>query len=221
MRLADRVCVQILDLIIARDLREGDRMPSEHRLSELTGVSRTIVREALVRLQADGLIQARHGAGSFVRRRPTGHRFAPTGMQALLDSFEVRIAAEPVAARLAAQHRTEAELQAIRSATCDPAAMLGVVESSGDLTFGFHRAIAVASHNPMFLLTLDLLAAQGEAIVRGPAADASDNIRRIEFEHFTIVEAISRGEAEVAEAAMRLHLLCARDRAIAWQIVAG
>ena len=132
-------------------------------------------------------------------------------MQTLLDVFEVRIAAEPVAARLAAQHRTEAELQAIRSATYDLMAALGAAELSGELALSFHRAIAMASHNPMFLLTLDLLAAHGEEIVHGFAVAGTD----IELEHFTIVEAISGGEAEVAEAAMRLHLMSARRRAIA------
>ena len=221
-RLADRVYGQLLAFIVEQNLDQGDRLPSEHELSHLTGVSRPIVREALMRLQADGLIESRRGAGSFVRQRPAEHRIQhllPAQVRARLDTFDVRIAVEPVAARLAAQHRTDAELQVIKAATAELVALLAASEPAGDADLRFHRAIAAASHNPMFLLTLDALNAHVEGLIVPSLAlvaeGTQERAKRVELEHVAVVEAIERGEAEVAETAMRLHLMRARSRAIA------
>src|SRR5206468_12582655 len=111
-RLADRVYGQLLAFIVEQNLDQGDRLPSEHELSRLTAVSRPIVREALTRLQADGLIESRRGAGPFVRQRPPEHRIQhllPAQVRARLDTFDVRIAVQPVAAPRAAQQRSEVE----------------------------------------------------------------------------------------------------------------
>jgi GntR family transcriptional repressor for pyruvate dehydrogenase complex len=219
-RLADRVYGQLLAFIVEQNLQQGDRLPSEHELSRLTAVSRPIVREALTRLQADGLIESRRGAGSFVRQRPAEHQIQhllPAPVRARLDTFDVRIAVEPVAARLAAQHRTEAELQAIKAATAALIAGLTSGEPAGRHDFDFHRAIAQASHNPMFLLTLEALDAHVDGLIVPSLALAAEDerVRRLELEHVAITEAIEQGEAELAETAMRLHLMRARSRAVA------
>ncbi|CAN7346018.1 FadR/GntR family transcriptional regulator [Phenylobacterium sp. LjRoot225] len=221
-RLADRVYGQLLAFILEQNLDQGDRLPSEHELSRLTAVSRPIVREALTRLQGDGLIESRRGAGSFVRQRPAERmiqHLLPAQVRARLDTFEIRIAVEPVAARLAALHRTESELLAIKAATADLVAALAAGEPAGDHDLHFHRAIAEASHNPMFRLTLDALDARVEGLIVPSLALAADGAKerakRVELEHVVVAEAIERGEPEVAEAAMRLHLLRARSRAIA------
>jgi DNA-binding FadR family transcriptional regulator len=83
----------------------GDRLPSESRLCEVFGVSRPVVREAISRLQADGLVVTRHGAGTFVAKRPREEflRLAPIGSLAdLMRCYEYRIALEGEAASLAA-----------------------------------------------------------------------------------------------------------------------
>jgi len=63
-RLADRAYTGIVELINREGLEAGDRLPSESRLAEMFGMSRTVVREALVRLAADSITEARRGAGS-------------------------------------------------------------------------------------------------------------------------------------------------------------
>ena len=220
-RLADRVYGQLLAFIVEQNLGQGDRLPSEHELSRLTAVSRPIVREALTRLQADGLIESRRGAGSFVRQRPAEHQIQhllPAPVRARLDSFDVRIAVEPAAARLAALHRTEAELHEIKTATAELIAALASGEPGGDHDLKFHRAIAQASHNPMFLLTLETLDAHVEGLIVPSLAlitEADERAKRVELEHVAVTEAIERGEAELAETAMRLHLMRARSRAVA------
>lgn len=220
-RLADRVYGQLLTFLVEQNLNQGDRLPSEHELSRLTGVSRPIVREALTRLQGDGIIESRRGAGSFVRQRPAEHQIQhllPAPVKARLDTFDVRIAVEPAAARLAALHRTDAELQTIKSATAQLIARLAAGEPAGQHDLDFHRAIAQASHNPMFLVTLEALDAQVEGLIvpsLALVAETDERAKRVELEHVAITEAIERGEAELAETAMRLHLMRARSRAVA------
>src|SRR6185369_12614222 len=68
-RLADRAYAGIVEIINRDGLQVGDRLPSEARLAEIFSMSRTIVREALVRLAADGITEARRGAGSYVKSR--------------------------------------------------------------------------------------------------------------------------------------------------------
>src|SRR6187549_3707635 len=102
-RLADILYGQILEQILAGSFKEGDRLPTEHEISSAFDVSRPVVREALIRLQADGLIYARRGAGTFVRAVPPSAitNFAmPANISGYLKSFEVRFALEAAAARL-------------------------------------------------------------------------------------------------------------------------
>ncbi len=152
------------------------------------------MREALTRLQADGLIESRRGAGSFVRQRPAEREvlhLRSAQVRARLNAFEVRIAAEPVAAHRAA-------------------------EPGGDHDLRFHRAVAAAAHNPMFLLTLDTLEAEVEGMIVPSLAliarERHERANLVELEHVAVVKAIERGDAECAEAAMRLHLAQARRR---------
>src|SRR5258707_7178535 len=69
-KLADQLYEQILDRIVGGGLAIGGKLPSESQLGELFGVSRPVVREALSRLQADGVVMSRHGSGSHVPPRP-------------------------------------------------------------------------------------------------------------------------------------------------------
>lgn len=220
-RRVDHVYGQLLQFILEQDLHEGDRLPSENELSRMTAASRPVVREALTRLQADGLIAARRGAGSFLRQRPSprqAQHLRPAGALARLDAFDVRIALEPAAARLAALHRTEENLQAMRSALTALAAAHAAQEPGGAFDLQLHRAIAEASGNPMFLIEIDALDRRVAGMVvpsLAPLADgAEQRARRVEQEHVAILEAIERGDPDCAEAAMRLHLLTARARAM-------
>lgn len=223
-RLADRVYGQLLSFIVEHALDTGDRLPSEHDLVRLTGVSRPIVREALVRLQGDGIVEPRRGSGSFVRQRPAEsilHRLLPSQVQARIDSFDVRIALEPVGARLAAQGRSAAELARIKELADQLSAALAAGEPTGAIDYRLHQAIAAASHNPNIELTLQALEASLEGLIVPSLSlslapgDNKRHVRTLEFEHLAVVEAIERSEPEVAECAMRLHLLRARSRVIA------
>src|SRR5213596_2097589 len=103
-RLADRAYSGIVAMINADGLAVGDRLPAEARLAEMFGMSRAVVREALVRLASDGITEARRGAGSFVKSRPSDRlaAYMPMDhMSATLGTYEVRFVLEAEAAKLA------------------------------------------------------------------------------------------------------------------------
>ncbi len=109
----------IVRIITEEDLAIGDRLPSESRLAETFGMSRTIVREALARLASDGITEARRGAGSYVKRRPSarlGSHMPMDALAATLGTYEVRFVLEAEAARLAAQRRSPEQMDAIEAA---------------------------------------------------------------------------------------------------------
>ena len=108
-RLADQLYGQLLEKIVSGQLMEGDKLPSENEISRAFNVSRPVIREALLRLQADGLVYSRQGAGSFVKARPPEGliKFAqPSDVAGLLRCFEARLPFEGAAAALAAQRAT-------------------------------------------------------------------------------------------------------------------
>src|SRR5437773_526672 len=111
---------------LASDIREGrlvagSKLPSEAELAERTGVSRTVVREAISRLKSLGMVDARQGSGVFVKAGGTFRplQFDPQVMhslEAVVHMVEVRRALEGEAAALAAQRRSTADLRRIKAA---------------------------------------------------------------------------------------------------------
>lgn len=218
-RLADQAYTRIVAIINAEDLKIGDRLPSEARLAEMFGMSRTIVREALVRLAADGITEARRGAGSFVKRRPSERLVAHMPMadlSATLGSYEVRFVVETEAARLAAMRRSPEQMDVIERAWH---ALRDALQSSGPAhleDMALHRAIALATANTAFVATFDHMYEEVERIMRA-GVDISrsrppEAIGAMITEHEMIVEAIRVQDADGAALAMRWHLLQGRKR---------
>lgn len=118
-KLSDQLYGQLLEKIVSGELKEGVKLPSENEISRAFQVSRPVIREALLRLQADGLIYSRQGAGSFVKARPPEGLIkftAPSDIPGLLRCFEARLPLEGAAAALAAQRANEEDLHAIEAA---------------------------------------------------------------------------------------------------------
>src|ERR1700732_2865711 len=160
-RYADRIYENILEQIVAGEFKIGERLPSESQLGTQYAVSRAVVREALVRLHADGVAVTRRGAGTYVQRQPGREflRLAPIGGVAdLMRCFEFRIALEGEAAALAAQRRTDEHMAVMDEAfkKLDEANAAG--EVGVELDISYHVPIARASRNQLFVQTLDALA---------------------------------------------------------------
>jgi DNA-binding FadR family transcriptional regulator len=219
VRLSDRAYASIVELIKTKDLEVGARLPSEAKLAELIGVSRAVVREALVRLASDGITEARRGSGSFVKGRPSERldAFVPLDeLPTTLGSYEVRFVLETEAARLAALRRTpeqmariEVEMALLREALLSSA-------PAHDEDMELHRCIADATGNPAFLQAFDALWADVEKVMRA-GVDISRSrppevIAVMLNEHEVIVDSIRMRDPERAGMAMRWHLLEGRRR---------
>jgi len=203
-------------------LAPGEKPPTEAAIMEEFGVSRTVVREAISRLQAAGLVETRHGVGTFAvgMGDATTFRISPDQLGTLQDVIavlELRIGVETESAALAALRRTPENLESLRNAL---KAFAAAVEQGRDAVgpdFQFHLEIARATQNHHFV---DLMATLGGMMIPrarleppGPLTPEREAyLRRVNTEHESIVEAIARQDADAARAAMRTHLANSRER---------
>ncbi len=199
----------------------GDKLPSQSELSDRFVVSRTVVREAIASLQADGLLEARQGAGVFVTARTTPSNSAfqaidHARISSMLETLELRSAVEIEAAGLAALRRSPAQEEAIFRAHHAVAALIAGGQRSSEADFAFHRAVAAASNNPRFVEFLDLL---GQSAIPRAAMQQTDggsptalHLERIADEHRAIAQAISAADESGAREAMKIHLKGSQQR---------
>jgi DNA-binding FadR family transcriptional regulator len=220
--LAQELVDSLSSQINAGDIRPGDKLPTESEIMRAFGVSRTVVREALSRLQASGLVETHHGVGTYALKPNTSGDFRvdPADIATVRDVMvilELRICLESEAAGLAAQRRTEAQLADMREALDQFRAALVPGGDTVTPDFRFHLLISQATDNKYFA---DLLSQLGAAIIprtRINSAKLIDEDReqylaRVNLEHEGIYEAIRRQDAESARAAMRTHLSNSRER---------
>lgn len=218
-RLSDSVYGQLLGEIMAGGFAEGARLPTEHQLAQRFAVSRPVVREALQRLQSDGVVMARQGSGTYVQRSPSQRVAELTSQLSLhevLQALELRMAMEDLAARLAARNRTDEQMRAIEAARRALGEAFGQGSAAKEADYAFHRAIAVASGNGLLVEALDQLSERvkgGMNVTLTLTREASDQRRaRVLDEHDRIVHAIRVADTESAGIAMRYHLDQARNR---------
>ncbi|WP_028220880.1 FadR/GntR family transcriptional regulator [Paraburkholderia oxyphila] len=219
--LAEQAVNYINEQIASRMLKPGDKLPTESSLMGTLGVSRTVVREAISRLQAMSVIETRHGIGSFVlepRREPLDLEVVPAStLNDLLSVLELRISLETECAGLAAQRASERDLANIRTALDAISAATRSGGDSANADLQFHVSVARATGNRYFV---DILTQMGAALIPRHRIDSagiahSDPKAYAELvnrEHESIFEAIARHDSESARAAMRMHLSSSRER---------
>jgi GntR family transcriptional repressor for pyruvate dehydrogenase complex len=223
VRLADQLYERILKQIVGGDLPKGEKIPSEARFCELYGVSRPVVREAISRLQADGLVLTRQGAGTYVAKRPGADllRLAPIGGLAdLMRCYEIRIALEGEAASLAALRHDPQTMVGIEKALLELKRVIEAREVGVDADHQFHLAIAKASQNDLFVQSLNAISSlifTEMRVARTISITAADpeRLQIVQAEHVAIVQAIRAMDAEGARQAMRQHIGNARGRILA------
>lgn len=226
-RLADQFYGQIVERIVSGVLEEGDKLPSENELSRAYSVSRPVVREALMRLKADGLVYTRQGIGSFIKRRPPQgliHLSAPSDVAGMLRCFEARIPIEGATARLAAERGSAREVHAIGQALHALEDAMSRTKNrkrtdnsqAEEADFDFHIAVAKAAGNDIFvsiLSSLHIAIGTSMRIALGITKSGSpERMRRVWEEHEAIYDAIVAKDPEAADLAMRYHLNRARRR---------
>ena len=206
--------------ITSGKLAPGARLPTEQEMIAATGVSRTVVREAVAALRAEGLVVTRQGVGAFVAddaRRP--FRIEPSevgSIREVLEVMELRTGIEIEAAGLAAERGSAVDFRNIADAYEAIEQAIAREESAVDQDFAFHCSIAKASGNPKFLRFLEYL---GRFIIPRQTVNlTSGGVKRIAYlrtfqkEHRVILDAIRSKAVIQARAAMRRHLLNSRKR---------
>lgn len=203
-------------------LQAGDKLPTEAAIMKDFGVSRTVVREAISRLQASGWVDTRHGIGTFVlpQSEHPSFRISPDHMGTLREVIallEFRISVETEAAALAAVRRNDENLRVMQSALDAFTLALEAGHDAVAADHQFHQEIARATQNHHFT---DLMHSMGTGVI--PRARISsilntdperqNYLRRVNQEHESIYNAIAEQDVEAARAAMRTHLANSRER---------
>jgi len=200
----------------------GHKLPSESEIMAEFEVSRTVVREALSRLQAAGAVETRHGIGTFVLAPRESANFSLGSVDLamvgdVIALLELRISLETEAAGLAAQRRTDAQLAQMQTALDDFQAALGQENDAVPSDFAFHMEVARATHNRHLA---DLMGYLGTIVIpraRINTAQAAPEgrlnyLQKVHGEHESILSAIRNQDPEAARAAMRTHLSNSRER---------
>ncbi len=221
-KLAEMVVDALRKRIGAGEFAAGEKLPTESQMTVHFGVSRTVVREAIAALAADGTVQSRQGAGVFVLANAAS-AFSSIGgetsnkISVALNVLEVRMGIEIESAGLAALRRSNSQDAAIQEAWNEFGRLLKVGNPTGKTDFAFHRAIAAATNNPFYMEVLDGLGSRTiPCDVASPWGTESvltyDYQVGLHEEHKRILLAISAQNAEGAREAMREHLSRSQDR---------
>jgi GntR family transcriptional repressor for pyruvate dehydrogenase complex len=163
-RLSDKVARDILEAIVETPLRPGERLAPERVLCDQFDVSRTVIREALRSLAGKGVIEITQGRGVRIARVEPSSVRESMGLflrgRPALDYgqvHEIRALLETEVAGLAAERATPDDLAALAGACDELAAEVGETERAAEADFAFHRLLARATHNEMFLVLLDAI----------------------------------------------------------------
>lgn len=219
--LAHELIERVTADITSGKLAPGEQLPTEQEIIAATGVSRTVVREAVAALRAEGLVVTRQGVGAFVAdnaRRPFRIELDELRtLREMLQVMELRTGIEIEAAGLAAERASAADRKRIVAAFGAIETAIARNEAAIDEDFAFHSCIAAAAGNPQFLRFLQYL---GRVIIprqsirlaaRSPSHQRK-YLEKIQREHREIVDAIRGGAVPQARAAMRRHMLNSRKR---------
>jgi DNA-binding FadR family transcriptional regulator len=220
-KLSETVVAAIRKQLVSGEIQPGHKLPTEEKMTETFGVSRTVIREALASLAADGMVESRQGAGVFVLDHPTltlgSMSQEISKISQAINVLEVRMGIEVVASGLAATRRNAAQVALIQEAFFEFERVLKLGEPTGKADFAFHREIALATNNPLYVEMLDAL---GDRTI--PCDRTSpwysvevlsvDYLTKLQREHLLVLKAISAGDAVAAREAMRAHLVAAQAR---------
>jgi GntR family transcriptional repressor for pyruvate dehydrogenase complex len=207
-RLSEDVVNQITDLILSRHLQPGDRLPSEHRLVEELGVSRSVVREGIKALEERGLVEVKQGSGTFVRS-PTSEMvsdsfslFLRTKMARYSKLMEVRGILDVEIAGLLAERATEEDLERLSNSIARMWEVLDSPQEFVEEDVAFHMAFYAAMKNEVLLMIMqpimELLSEAMSMTFEAPGSPES-SLRR----HEKLVQRIEAGDSEGAREAMR------------------
>lgn len=212
---ADRLRASIVD----GTLKPGDKLPSEVALTREHSVSRTVIREAISSLRADGLVEPRHGVGVFIlggQAPVSAFQVETARISSIIEMLELRGAIEAEAAALAAARRSPAQEEAIHECYDDLSGLIAEGRATAEADFAFHMVIADATNNPRFREFLEMLGQNliPRSLLQSGQQEATppEYLEQIQAEHRRIADAIAARDEEAARHAMRVHLNGSQQR---------
>jgi len=210
--LTDEVVKRIRDLINAGEYVVGDKLPTEMDLRSQLGVGRSTIREAFRVLQAIGLIEIKNGKGAYVKSHTddtfeTIKKWFVEKNAELSELMEVRMAIEPIAAKLAIQRGTPQQIEVIRQIheSFKQAVEKKDVIELATLDESFHEAIVEASNNSL-LIKMGLLIADAFVEYRTRSFAVRENVKNALGPHEEIINAILEKDVESAIHGIQRHL---------------
>ncbi len=218
-RLYERLTERLLELVEERRLAPGDRLPPERVLSEGLQVSRASLRQAIVALEVQGLVEVRHGDGIYLCRPAT----TPASLAELLERkqrlpevLEAREVLEVKIAELAAQRRTGDDVEAMARGLEHMSTAIAAGDLGADADAEFHRAVTLAAHNAVLAQLMEFL----DEAVHETRLESLSQPGRPPLSlagHEQIAQSIGDGDPLAAGEAMRAHLKVVADvRLLNW-----
>lgn len=214
-KLYEEVIEQIAKLVDTREYHVGDRLPSLQELSDMFGVGKPTLREALSVLAATGVLEIKHGSGIYLRRlavEPEYTILAQLGnleSEKLLHWVEFRRAMEVEAAGLAAERSSSKDIARLKEIHAQLEEGIRKGNVLGELDYQFHQQIALATKNPIFVqvsvTNAQILQSYFELSLRQSLAMQARR-ELVILEHMQILVAIEKGQAREARLAMLLHI---------------
>jgi DNA-binding GntR family transcriptional regulator len=196
---ADQVQQRIVQAIRSGHYQPGERI-RETEVAKAFGVSRTPVREALRRLESDGLLSFESWRGVVVSR---------LDRQQVSELYAMREVLEGAAARMAARHIDDADIELLQMLLQQAEDSPGDPARLAQINRKLHRTIQIAAHNQYLLQTLGQLE-NALALLRGTTYAVEGRAHTAASEHRAIVDAICARDAEAAEHAARKHIVAAQ-----------
>ena len=215
--LGNEVVRQLIDGVLANRMRAGERLPSEVKLSQMLGVGRSVVREALRSLTVLGLVEVRQGNGTYLRGPEAGFLTRAIewglllGAHEALDLVEARCHLEEAITSLAGERRSDADLEDLRQLMAEMEASKHDTERFVAADLAFHAKLAEASRNR----TLQRIMLSIASLLRvwiGRVMQDEVNLTPACEEHRRMLAAIEVGDPVAARAAAAAHMDRARSR---------
>ena len=210
-RLYQAVAERLAKAIAAGDHKPGDRLPAERDLAEQFDVSRTTIREAIIALEIQGLVEVRVGSGVYVTNARARTKAAPIEMD--IGAFELtesRLLIEGEVAALAAINATDEDISDLRRLLSDMAKANAKGDGSGELVDRqFHERIAICTRNSAMVAMVEQLWTirnRSPQCVRLFEKTRRKGYQPVLDEHQAIVDALAARDPAAARAAMRGHL---------------
>ena len=220
--LADALFEKLEHGIMSGEMGPNTKLPPQKDIAEQEQVSRTVVREAVARLEAHGLVMSRQGAGVYVTDNAKYRAFQVTKEELseisdVIDLLETRLAVESEMAALAASRRTTNDIVEMRKALQAMADVADDPEAAAAADAAFHLAIGRATRNDYFVRLIDFLGVRlvpsRDIYLRNHAEDTKDAYtQKLKGEHEAILDAIVKMDVEGARAAARAHMLESLNR---------